>query len=451
MKKIIYLLLLLFIITGVCEAQQKAATGIKKPAPLKIKKPAPMIKYEDPSLKAKANQTAETAPIAIHAEKSDPKFNTYSNNAVLTDADIVLNKLTRKVDTAKKITGSALLIYSSNGKVTSFNLDRQAVNWSYLEAGITSSGSNRFSIDGAALYVPYVDGTLTALDINTGSVYWRDKIGLRRDKSLLTRQNAVTDQHHLFIAARNSNFYAIDKLSGNMAWNYELQYEFNIYPPVVMGDGVYINNAPYLYKFEARGGKPGWKRSFGKAMYARVVADGKRLYAADESNALYAINPEASSSIDWEFKLSDNQYGVGENIILDNGVIYLAGKANPSSKATSIYAVNALDGKQLWKTDLAKEEVTSLDLVDGQLYGYIKDNFFMIDARDGKLLNSSKPPEPPISNIIKENENTLLYLGQNGLIRISKADKSFKLIPVAELKIEEAGSQANIQLIGKGN
>jgi outer membrane protein assembly factor BamB len=452
MNKIFHLLLPLFIVTGTCDAQKKVSSAIKKPTPFKIRKPAPMIKYEEPSKKkAEVGEPANIGSNAVHAEKRDAKFNQYSNNAVLSANDIVLNNLILKVDTEKKITGNALLIYGSNGKIFSYDLDRQTINWRYLETGITSSGSNRFNVNGATLYVPYIDGTLAALDVNTGSVYWKDKIGLRRDKSLLTRQNATINNDQIFIAARNSNLYAINKKNGSMAWNYELQYEFNIYPPVIIGDGIYINNAPYIYKFQAQTGKPAWQRNFTKAMYASMVADGKRLYATDESNTLYAINPDADSSIDWEFKLSDNQYGVGENIIIDKGTIYMAGKANPDSKATSIYGISAADGKQLWKTDLAKDEVVSLNMIDGQIYGYMKDNLFTIDPEDGKLLHSVKPPEEPISNIIRETETSLLYLSQNGLVRISKIDKNFKLIPVSELKTDEPESKANIQLVTKDN
>ncbi len=450
MNKKICLLLPFLVFTSVCDAQTKVTPKIKKPVPLKIRKPERTIKYEDASKKrAEINETSDIGPNVIQSAKGNTKFNTYSNNTVLTEGDIVLTNLDRKVDMEKKIAANALLIYGSNGKIISFDLEKQKVNWGYMEKGITSSGSNRFNVDGATLFVPYIDGTLTALDINTGAVYWKDRIGLLRDKSVLTRQNAVVDKDLLFIAARNSNLYAINKYKGTMVWNYELQYEFNIFPPVVMGEGVYINNAPYVYKFQAQTGKPAWKRNFDKAMYATIVVDGKRLYATNESNTLYAINPDASSSIDWEFKLSDNQYGVGENIIMESDAIYLAGKANPGSKATSIYGIGATDGKQLWKTDLPKEEVMSLNMIDGKIYGYMKDNLFIIDSKDGKLLNSVKPPESPISNIMKETENTLLYLSPNGLVRISRTDETFKLIPIAELKIEEAGSRANIQLVAK--
>lgn len=442
----------LFIVTGVCDAQKKVTPKIKKPPPFAIKKPVPMI--EDVDSSKKEPEVIETADINLNAVQSDKQgdtFNKYSNNRVLTEKDMVLSHLNREVDVAKKISSNALLIYGSNGTVLSFDLTRQAVNWSYTETGITNSGSNKFNVDGATLYVPYIDGTLTALDINTGSVYWRDNIGFRRDKSLLTRQNAVINKDLLFVAARNSNLYAINKQKGTLVWNYELQYEFNIYPPVVMGEDVYINNAPYVYKFEAQTGKPAWQRGFNKAMYATMVADQKRLYATNESNTLYAVNPDASSSIDWEFKLSDNQYSVGENIILNSGVIYLAGKANPDSKASSIYGINTTDGKQLWKTDLAKEEVMDLNMIDGQLFGYMKDSLFIIDPKNGKLLYSVSPPEMPISNIVRETESTVLYVSRNGLVRFSKPDKSFQLIAIPALKMEEAESRTTIRLVAKEN
>lgn len=449
-------------IASVCYAQKKKVIKIKKPIYKALPKPPAVEKYSD-SIKMivdtvgiVAEPVMGSATIATDysppkAEKGNDGFNQYSNNRVFTDADVLLNKQMKKVDEADRVSQDALLIYGNNGSVVSFDLQKETVNWTYAEKDIKSSGANKFSVDHATVYLPYINGTVTALNVNTGSVNWRDKISLNAEKSILTRQDAVVDKGLLFIAARNSNIYAVNKIDGTLAWNYRLDFEFNIFAPIILNEGVYINNAPYVYKFEAQTGKAIWQRGFKWAMYAKMVTDGKRVYATNERNTLFALNPAGMSTIDWEFNLLDNQYGVDENVILNNGIIYLAGKVNPDSQASSVYAVNTADGKQIWKTDLPKGRITNFSLIDGQIYGYMKDNFFIIDAKNGKQVLLVKPLEEPLSNMIRENASTVLYISKNGLVRYSKAKKSFKLTPIAQLKTEDTDDNTTIQLVTKEN
>lgn len=449
-----FLVILPFLMAGsLCYAQKKTSRIPKKPKLIAVPAPPKIEEYKADTVVTEQRQSTGEAPMPIDVSPtiySGSESNQFSNNKVLTKDDILLTDLTLKVDEKAKVIKDALLIYGSNGTVVSFDPVQKKVNWSYTEKGIKSSYDNKFSVDHATVYIPYADGTITALNVNTGALNWRDKIGMPSDNTLLVKQNAMLSNGLVYVASKNSNFYAIDKINGSMVWNYRLDYKFNIYPPVAANNAVYINNAPYVYKFEARTGKGIWRRGFKKAMYAKMLADKKYLYATNESSTLSAVDlNDPAGAIAWEFNLEDNQYGVDENIILNNGVIYLAGKSNPDSKASSLYAVNAADGKKLWRADLPKKRILDISLIDNQIYGYMEDNFFVINTKDGKLVFTTKPEEEPVSNIISESPKTVLYMSRNGLVRYYKSDKRFELLNIPELKTEKMEDRASIQFVKK--
>lgn len=440
--------------------EQKQTTTTKKTAVKKPQKPAPLPPPPRPmppkpipvpappkkenvkvDIAVDAPLPAPPVPMAPRDDRSNPN----SNNQVLTAEDIITTQVSFNVNTADRLHRDALLIYGSNGTVVSFDLASKKANWIYKEPAANTNSANRFTVENAVAYIPFVDGSLTALNLNTGKAYWKAKIGLNRDKMLLRRQTALINGDLLFLAARNSNFYALNKVNGEMMWNYKLAYEYNIYPPVLANNEVFINNAPYVYKFDAQSGKAIWKRNFGKAMYAKMVTDGQRVYAANESKTLYALDPSGQSAIIWEFNLADNQYGINENIIIDKGIIYLAGKGNPSSPASSVYAINANDGKTIWKADLPVEEIENMNLIDDKITGYLKDQLFILDSKTGKEIFRFVPAEKPLSNILFADPQTLLYVSKNGVVTYNLNNKKANLMAVPALKIEKTDNQTAIQ------
>ncbi|MEE1944074.1 PQQ-binding-like beta-propeller repeat protein [Pedobacter sp. KR3-3] len=456
MKKTVFILSMILFANLYVQAQaQQKSTTTKKTVSKKPQKPASLppppkpIPVPTPPQKAAASidiavATPMPAPPTPMAAKDD-KLNPYSNNKILTADDIVTTQVTFKVNTADKLHQDALLIYGNNGTVVSFDLVSKKTNWTYKESNIDNNSANRFTVENATAYIPFVDGSIIALNLNTGKAYWKAKIGFNRDKMLLRRQTALTHGDLLYVAARNSNFYALNKVNGEMIWNYKLPYEYNIYPPILSNDEIFINNAPYVYKFDAQVGKAIWQRNFGKAMYAKMVTDGQRIYACNESSTLFAIDPSGQSTIDWQFNLADNQYGVDENIIVKQGTIYLAGKGGPSSKTTSVYALKASDGQQLWKTDFPAEKIETIDWIDEKIIGYLKDQLFVLDAKTGKELFKTNPTEKPISNIVFTDAQTLLYVSKNGVVTYNLGNKQLSLSPVAALKIEKTDNQTYIQ------
>ncbi|WP_118973274.1 PQQ-binding-like beta-propeller repeat protein [Taibaiella koreensis] len=379
-----------------------------------------------------AVDTAGGPAISAPAEND---ANRYSNNQVATSDNILVTRVRPETVPPAAILKDALIIYATNGSILSWDMEQKKTNWTYKEKEVADNGGNRFSVDGALLYIPFVNGAITALDANTGKTFWADKIGLEKNEALLTGQAAPISGDKVFIAARNNNLYAIDKRTGAMVWNYRLEYPYNIYSPLLVNDALFINNAPYIYKFIAESGQAIWQRGFSKAMYSAIVSDGRRVYAGDEDKTLYAINPADTSRIDWKFSLEDEQFHIDENLIAGEGVLYLAGKANPGSTASSVYAVRMSDGKKLWRSDLPASGIADLCLSGKLLYGYIDETIFVLDAATGEQMIMIPTEEVPVSNIIAEEDGeTMLYLSNKGLVRYNHTKGTFVTTPIPGLQ-----------------
>ncbi|EOR30382.1 PQQ-binding-like beta-propeller repeat protein [Elizabethkingia meningoseptica] len=359
----------------------------------------------------------------------DDGFNKYSNNKVLTTEDIVITDEIKPVKGNEKVLKNAIIIYKNDGTLVSYDLDSKKQNWVFkFTDGTKEKMRNQFNINNGVLYATSSKKQIVALNVNDGSMFWKNNIGLEdvEKRYAINGQNLPISKSLIFLPSFNHNLYAFNRFTGQHVWNYKLQFEFNLYAPAVNDQYLVIPNAPWVYCFETQTGKAIWQRGFkDRPMYAAPRIDSERAYVAEERDIVYALNLKNMANIDWQFQLPENQSRVKESLILGNGVLYFSSSLTMPSVKDSIknglvYALDSKTGKLLWQTEISEGRyIRSLQKYNDYLIGFANNddkvggNIFVINSKDGKKKEIKKSKEPGISNATRYDENSVAFLTRN--------------------------------------
>ncbi|MCX2472833.1 PQQ-like beta-propeller repeat protein [Pedobacter sp. MC2016-05] len=372
-------------------------------------------------------------PPTISAPKNKDK--SFSNNNILTMDDMVFDQLITQVKPTALDTNS-ILIYDSNGILKSMNLKTKKINWEVnaSDADRHISGNNKFYIENGTVYIPFINGEIFALNNQNGKVYWKSRLGIIKDEIVLKGQSAqvVNGAISLSAQSRNQNIYSIDAKNGKLIWNYKLDYPYNHLPTLTFGNKVFAQNAPYLLSFDAKTGHSLYKTGFKKAMYGKPVTDGKNVFIPDESETLFAINPDKLSIL-WEFKLEKGQYNIKEKIFTKDSKVFFG---TTSSTEASVYALSASNGEKLWKTNFNASIAYLLDKADA-IWGYTKNGLlFELDLKTGDKRSEVQLANLPLSNLEFLNKNEVLFYSKAGLVKLNLKTKEESIL-LAHQKIDD--------------
>ncbi|MCW3160165.1 outer membrane protein assembly factor BamB family protein [Chryseobacterium oryctis] len=359
------------------------------------------------------------------APKSDKSL--YSNNQILTMEDMVFNNSITPIKKVPLDTCS-ILIYDLDGKLISYNLNTEKINWKAqaTDSDRTMSG-NKLTIKDGIVYVPFINGEIYALNNQTGKAFWKTRLGNIKKGIIIKSQIPTIVDNQLFITTQNdnSNIYALDINDGGLIWNYKLDYPYNHIPILFFNNMVFTQSAPYFYSFDAKTGKALYKRVFNKAMYGKPITDNKNVFISDESRTLYAMNPN-NLDILWQYELPENQYNIKERIFCHNNNIYFGTKG---SGKTAVYSLKSENGILNWKTEFNNEKIEYITENNGFLWGYTeKGVIFKLDLITGKKMEEFQLTNIPVSNIEFKNETFLLYYCEAGLIEFDVPNKKEKYL-----------------------
>jgi len=307
------------------------------------------------------------------------------------------------------------------------------------------SGSSPVIADGV-LYVGSADGTVYALDPNTGEAKWRFHTGesllpdtsggqvitVPRDTSvadqMIVGMNAAEKQRGqgirrvdmtpavengtVFVGSGDLSFYAIDAATGKKKWSYVagsgMASNNNTSYPVaaaVLGNGtVYFATDDGLHALDAVTGKrkwlfETWKETpvFGvkRAPAGLVPGDGVIFLTAwanldpnRQKSFLYAVDPESGKAKwvtgvgGWDTTAPAAAKGLAFFAVEDPGPT-----PTSSSDRETLYAANAADGRIQWKVGAEKKYGTARMLVAGNIIFFSTDkNLLALELGTGRQL-----------------------------------------------------------------
>lgn len=133
--------------------------------------------------------------------------------------------------------------------------------------------------------------------------------------------------------------------------------------PIVANGHVYVlDSQAHLYAFDARGGNPAWDRN--------LAPEHENTFVNSASLGLIGQNTGI-----------DPSKGFGGGVAFDDGKVFV------TTGFGSVFALDAANGKQLWKTDLSVPIVNAPVANGGRVFVSSEDNhFFALSESDGRKL-----------------------------------------------------------------
>ncbi len=227
------------------------------------------------------------------------------------------------------------------------------VNWIASGLGKTTVDQGlRFTIgqSGSTLYVANANGSVSAVDANSGAKRWTKKV-----KSLYT--GAGADQSNVYVATSNGKLIALNQANGDEVWAADLYGSAITTPVSINGTRVAVRTlGGSLETFEAASGEPSWAYMVAAPEMnlrggAAPIVIGKDLLVPTDIGLLGLLNADTGAVI-WGQSLSKTRYGghmgrlsdIDAEPVVENGVIY-AGVAK-----TGVSAISLKTGAKLWST-----------------------------------------------------------------------------------------------------
>jgi outer membrane protein assembly factor BamB len=334
--------------------------------------------------------------------------------------DAVTNKA---ISPVKKVPldEALILIYDYDGTLFTFDLESETIAWTVKASDShTEMCANAVKLQDGVLYVPFINGEIFAIDNQTGSVFWKSRIGNSTDQILLKDQLPVINDGKLFITSQNGNIYALNTKDGSLSWKYKLDSANNDIPVLFFDNKIFTQSGNYLYSFEANTGKLLYQKDFGETMHGKPVTDGENVFVTNEKNVLFALSPNKPDIL-WQFKFDENQQNVKERILCKDKKIYLAAQG---PEVSSVYAVDSKTGTQLWKTDFKNETIEYITEESDNIWGYTrKAKLFQLDLTNGEVASEVKLTTQPISNFEFPVDESLFYYSDAALIQFDLKTK----------------------------
>ena len=186
------------------------------------------------------------------------------------------------------------------------------------------------TVVGGIIYVGSDDGTLYAVEAETGTEQWTFETG----DSIQSSPTVVDDI--VYFGSQDNILYAVDTASGEEIWRFDEPSNQILTSPTVIDDTVYIG--------------------------------------ADD-NTLYAVDSDTGTQT-WEF--SNPEGSVSSSPIVIDGIVYVG------AMDTKLYAVDSATGKQQWEFETVSTIRSSPTLVDETVYISTGATLDAVDAETGQ-------------------------------------------------------------------
>ncbi|MDW6063610.1 PQQ-binding-like beta-propeller repeat protein [Streptomyces sp. FXJ1.4098] len=191
-----------------------------------------------------------------------------------------------------------------------------------------------------------------ALDADTGRRLWKFK-----PDDLVSAAPVMAGGTAYFysnsLATRSSTLYALDAETGEKRWSRAL----SLGTALAFDDGVVYYGAhtvrgSYLHALDADTGKQLWKVHISAdilpdPLTSLTVAHGV-IHTVGEDGILSARDADNGDLL-WKYRTGLSDFSDSNPPVVADGIVYISGNSEKDSGYGQVFAVNAKDGKMLWK------------------------------------------------------------------------------------------------------
>ena len=241
------------------------------------------------------------------------------------------------------------ILYTGSGNGTLYALDVQTGEKLWSTDGF-SQLENSGAVGGDILVAGGYDGRVRALDRHSGEALWSFNTVYPVQASPLIVED------HVFVATDHT-LYALDLATGKLQWQAPTGKEGAYMGSPAYEDGViYTTGGKSLLAMDGTDGKELWRIERGDMFTAPAVANGM-VYIGNFDKYFYAFDQKTGTE-KWKI-WSDGLFWAGPAV---EGDIVYAGNDD------LVYALDAQTGEQLWMFQMAGKSVSEPMISDSVLY-----------------------------------------------------------------------------------
>jgi outer membrane protein assembly factor BamB len=251
------------------------------------------------------------------------------------------------IDSSPTIAGGMLYIGSSDGSLYALDADTGADGWSYATGGAVHSSP---AIWEGVVYFGSDDGKVYALDAATGAFKWSYATGGHVSSSPVVSAGVV------YVGSEDGSLYALDAASGAFTWSYATD-DLIVSSPAVADGAVFVgSNDDSIYALDQASGTPLWSYPTGGAVTSSPAVGGGLVVVGSNDGYLYAVD-EQTGAFAWYSATGGIDY-LSPSIA--NGVVFAGGGPyEPRGSEAGryprgkMYGVDLATGDTIWTRKLA--------------------------------------------------------------------------------------------------
>lgn len=266
------------------------------------------------------------------------------------------------VDATAYISGSSLYAVSANDG---------AVLWEFDEA--SGSGASAPAYSNGTVYYGSLDQTLYAVSANDGSLEWSYEADARLDQSSPTVADGTV---YVGSGHGDGSLYAIDAETGVLRWRDYVG--DSVGAPVIHDDRVYVGTyTSGLHAVSIENGERLWRVDRADYGTTPTVADGT-VYATSDDTVLYAVDAETGEEL-WAHDNS-NINTPGSSPTVHEGVAYVG-------SGGFLYAIDTETGEVRWNSLISERSIDTSPTVAGETVYVGSDEgiCYAVDAQTGSV------------------------------------------------------------------
>jgi outer membrane protein assembly factor BamB len=297
--------------------------------------------------------------------------------------------------------------------------------WSFK----TGDGKRTGGIEGAPavvdgiVYVASFDKHLYAIELATGKMKWKTKIGY-------VKASPAVKGGRIFVGDLEGKFHCVDATDGKVLWTFEAgaeiqasanfhgdnvifgSHDSNLYclnpkgekvwvatvdgpinaAAAVVGDRTFATGCSdgILHVIDARTGKELGSIDLGGQSVATAAVADDRLYASMVTNQVVAADLKTQKRL-WAFEAQKRQQPFYSSPAVAEGLVVAGSRDN------KVYAIDVKTGVERWSFQTKGQVDASPVIVGGRVYiGCLSDdgNFYVLDLKSGQLIQELELDSP---------------------------------------------------------
>lgn len=196
---------------------------------------------------------------------------------------------------------------------------------------------------------------------------------------------------------------------------------------IVASDGHWRNQTGSVYAFDRRNGATVWRSPVDRGAPSDVVGRDSLVYLVSLGDELLCLNA-FTGTVHWRMKSAwsfDQNAGadlISRPILADSAVIF-------SGRDSTIYAVDRLSGRLIWKHCSAAHISTTLLTADTSLiFGADDRRLTRLNRADGRIISEAELAAPPYGEIARRDNVLFLPSSADSAAGIARSLVAFDLV-----------------------